>query len=141
MHLNKIVILSSSVFISHTFQTIHVYIVYTYRNIINQKGEKKVILPIVIPVNYKKKINKSNYWNHEKILLSSYISKKKVYFTFWYLTVSSDVLFVGIKARNPYKSRFALFPMISTPTHCERARHCKPQCIIGSVEFFLQITL
>lgn len=55
MHLNKIVILSSSVFISHTFQTIHVYIVYTYRNIINQKGEKKVILPIVIPVNYKKK--------------------------------------------------------------------------------------
>lgn len=44
--------------------------------------------------------------------------------TFWYLTVSPAVR-VGIKAGNSYKRWHcsASFPMISTPTHCERASH------------------
>lgn len=49
-------------------------------------------------------------------------------YTFWYLTVSSDAVWVDIRAGFPYKRRhrFASFPMISTPTHCERALQWMP---------------
>lgn len=50
--------------------------------------------------------------------------------TFWYRTVSSDVVWDGIREENPYKRRhrFASPRTISTPTHCDKAlqgtQHC-----------------
>lgn len=106
-----------------------------YRNLTNLKH----ILPIVNPVNYNKIKKSINQTFKITIKLHSIHSNQwiKVYCTFWYLIVSSDVPFTEINAGNPNisRQRFGSFSMISIPTHCRKATQCKTHYIKGSVEF------